>query len=109
LVIFSLFLEVYRAEYILFNEEPYFKGGINMKEDRDMFSIILWIVGCILIVPVLVQGIVFAISCVYGSIANLYNKIEFRNRMKKGIKDGTIVQVDGQFYEVTFTEPKDET
>lgn len=79
------------------------------KKDLDVVDIILLVIGCILIVPVLVQLVIFGVSCIYGSIANLYNRIEFRNRMKKGLKDGTIVQVDGQFYEVTFKEPTDET
>lgn len=77
--------------------------------DRSLVSIILWVIGCIMIVPVVVQCIIWTIVVISNMCSNLYSKVEFTRRMEKGIKDGTVVKIDGYYYAVEHEEIEDET
>lgn len=62
-------------------------------------------VAAVIIVASVVAPIVVATVIGAGSLVQLIGKkIEFSRQMKKGIKEGTIVKIDGKYYEVEKEE-----
>lgn len=60
-------------------------------------------IGLVLIPTVIgvgMKGIAYAAV----AIDNLQAKIRFNRKIKKGLKDGSIIEIDGQYYEVQVTE-----
>ena len=53
--------------------------------------------------PVVLRGIAAVAELTGTGIWNGVEKIKFNRKMKKGLKDGSIVEIDGKYYEVMVT------
>lgn len=74
-----------------------------MEKDTNTLEVVgLTIIG-LMVIPVVIQGAAVILDATINGISNGINTIKFNRRMKKGLKDGSIVKIDGQFYNV----PKD--
>jgi hypothetical protein len=67
-----------------------------MKNEKIIGNVIL-IVGAVLCVKYVVIPLA---TVTFAGIGALTIKREFNKRMKKGLKDGSIVKINGQYYEV---------
>ncbi len=66
-------------------------------KNEDIIANAIIIVGGVLCIKYVVIPL---ISVTSAGIESIGNQIQFKKRMKKGIKEGTIVKIDGKFYEV---------
>ena len=78
-----------------------------MNEDK-----IVRIAGAIFLGFVVVPAVVgTAINLGTKATVGIYNgiqKVKFNKKIKKGLEDGSIVEIDGKYYEVEVTEPVEE-
>jgi hypothetical protein len=54
----------------------------------------------IVVTPVIINGIAVIAN---GGI-NIINSIKHKNKIKKGLKDGSILEINGEYYEVHVDE-----
>ena len=66
-----------------------------MKE-KDVICLALNVIGGI----ILVNASITLIGYAYVGIGNAIIKSRFNKKIKKGLKDGRIIEIDGQYYEV---------
>ena len=52
------------------------------------------------VAPVVINGVITIVGATVGGIGNAVNSIQFKRKIKKGLKDGSIVEIDGKYYEV---------
>ena len=50
----------------------------------------------LVLVPAVLTGALAGITLVYNGV----NKIAYNRKIKKGLEDGSIVEIDGKYYEV---------
>lgn len=50
----------------------------------------------LVVAPIVINGVIAGINLGIAGI----NKISYDRKIKKGLKDGSIVEIDGQYYEV---------
>ena len=50
----------------------------------------------LVLVPAVLTGALAGITLVYNGV----NKISYDRKIKKGLEDGSIVEIDGKYYEV---------
>ena len=55
---------------------------------------------CIFIIPIIVGYIVKGLIWLSLVCANLIEKIKHKRKIKKGMKNGSIIKVNGDYYEV---------
>ena len=70
-----------------------------MKDEKIITLVAVTIIGVIL-VPIVIGTIGNLIGVIYTGVGNAIIKSRFNKEIKKGLKDGSIVEIDGQFYEV---------
>lgn len=58
----------------------------------------------LVVLPIVVDTTISAISLAATGISSINNKIKYNRKIKKGLKDGSIVEIDGEYYEVTVDE-----
>lgn len=69
-----------------------------MENDR-----IVKIAACVIVGSVVVPIVIGAAALTGTAIINGLNKARFKKRIKQGLKDGSIVEIDGQYYDVETT------
>lgn len=70
-----------------------------MKDDK-----LLKVAAGIVLVPIALGIVGSAIrGAILGSVS-LVERIQYKRKIKKGLKDGSIVEIDGQYYEVMTEE-----
>lgn len=70
-----------------------------MKNDN-----LLKVAAGIVLVPIALGIVGSAISGVILGGVSLVERIQYKRKIKKGLKDGSIVEIDGQYYEVMTEE-----
>lgn len=65
--------------------------------ENAVFGLIL-----IVVAPIIVDGAIRVISNGYCYTANKVNTIKYNKKIKQGLKDGSIVEIDGKYYEVVI-------
>ena len=70
-----------------------------MENDKLVRTAAIVIIG-VIAVPIMVNASITLGTAVYAGVYNTIAKIKFNNKIKKGLKDGSIVEIDGKFYEV---------
>jgi hypothetical protein len=81
-----------------------FEEEFMMENDKELKTL-LTIAGIVIVAPIIWNAAV-TIGCFgYAGIANTVNKVKFNKKMKKGLKDGSIMVIDGEYYEV---QPEEE-
>ena len=73
--------------------------------DKKTLRLVAIVVVGVLVSPIVWDAVVTTGSVVYCGIANGINKIRFNKKIKKGLKDGSIIEIDGEYFEV---QPKKE-
>jgi len=74
-----------------------------MSDDKIVKIAAVTIVAVIAI-PILVKTAVIVGSATYCGITNAINTAKYKKKIKKGLKDGSIVERDGQYFEVEVTD-----
>ena len=70
-----------------------------MKNDKIIKIAAITIIGVILVPRIINTGATL-IGETCTMISNIVNKSKFNKRIKNGLKDGSIVEIDGQYYEL---------
>lgn len=73
-----------------------------MKDEKIITIAAVTIIGVIL-VPIVVNAGMTLIGTTCVGVGNLINRTKFNKKIKQGLKDGSIVEIDGQYYEVQET------
>lgn len=75
-------------------------------KDQELANKIIIIGGVLILGPIIIRPCVNAMIGIYNVIAGAIVRAKYDKKIKKGIKDGSIVNIDGVFYEVV--EPIEE-
>lgn len=74
-----------------------------MKDNKVVELAALIFIG-VFVLPVVIGGAITIINVTYAGIANTVNKVKFNKKMKKGLEEGRLVKIDGNYYEVGDVE-----
>jgi hypothetical protein len=69
-----------------------------MKDDKVVDNVI-FAAAVVILAPIVIGGVITLGSCVYAGVANTINKVKYNKKIKKGLKDGSIIEIDGEYYE----------
>ena len=58
----------------------------------------------VVLVPIVIGAGINLINLTVVGTTNVVNKVRHSKKIKKGLKDGSIVEIDGQYYEVNVEE-----
>lgn len=58
----------------------------------------------LILVPAVIKGALVGFAYTAEAIDKLQAKVRFNRKIKKGLKDGSVVEIDGQYYEVQISE-----
>ncbi len=78
-----------------------------MKNEKIVTIAAITIIGVIL-VPIVINAGMTLIGMTCAGISNGINRVKFNKKIKEGLKDGSIVELDGQYYEVQKDEAVEE-
>ena len=56
------------------------------------------------VIFVVAPVVIGAAATIVGGVANGVSKVMYNHKIKKGLKDGSIVEIDGNYYEVSAEE-----
>lgn len=70
-----------------------------MENDKLVRTAAIVIIG-VVAVPIVVNASIALGVTVYAGVHNVIAKIKFNSKIKNGLKDGSIVEIDGKFYEI---------
>lgn len=69
-------------------------------DDNKIVKIAAYGFVALVVAPIIINGGIAAINLGIAGI----NKIAYNRKIKKGLEDGSIVEVDGQYYEVKIED-----
>jgi hypothetical protein len=72
-------------------------------KDQELANQIIITIGVLIIAPIIIGAVVNIGIGIYNGVAGTINRVAYNKKIKKGIKDGSIVEVDGVYYEVVDT------
>jgi hypothetical protein len=58
----------------------------------------------LVVAPVVIGGVINIVSTAAVGIGNCINTAKYNRKIKKGLKDGSIVEINGQYYEVVVED-----
>ena len=58
----------------------------------------------IILVPIVASIVISGVKGSIIAVGSLIEHIKYKRKIKKGLKDGSIVKIDGQYYEVHTEE-----
>lgn len=65
---------------------------------------ILKIAAGVVLIPMALGAIASTVDIAIKGVGNLISKVQFKRKIKKGLKDGSIVEIDGQYYEISIDD-----
>ena len=68
--------------------------------DEKLTRTVVTVAGLIIVVPIVVRGLVFVGAVGYAGVKGVVDQVKFNKKIKQGLKDGSIVEIDGKYYEV---------
>lgn len=74
-----------------------------MDENKNEFGIVKIAAG--IVIASVVAPVAFAViggTC--NTIANAVDRVKSKRKIKKGLKDGSITEIDGEYYEVMIED-----
>ena len=74
-----------------------------MKNDNQLITL----AAIIILVPVVVSAGIGIINLGINGV-NKIRQMKHYNKIKKGLKEGSVVEIDGQYYEIQITEEVEE-
>ena len=69
-------------------------------EDNKVVKVAAYVIIGTIVAPIVINAAVLVANGIYCGIGNGINKIKFNRKIKKGLEDGSIIELDGEFYEV---------
>lgn len=69
-------------------------------DNEKLVKTVVTAAGLIIVVPIVVRGLVFVGAVGYAGVKGIVDQVKFNKKMKQGLKDGSIVKIDGKYYEV---------
>lgn len=75
-----------------------------MKKEFNIVTLAAYVI----LVPAAVEGLWVAASFTYGITQSLIDEIKYHKKIKNGLKDGSIVEINGKYYEVEITDHKED-
>ena len=79
-----------------FMKETYFKGDFIMKDNKIIKVAAISFIGLVAVPAVI--GATIGLGCVVAD--RIINHLAYKMKIKKGLKEGSIIEIDGQYYEV---------
>lgn len=73
-------------------------------KDRDTKGLVIEIVIGLMVAPMIIRGTIELAGAIGGGIEKAVRNSKFQKEMKKGIKEGRIIKIDGKFYGIQKTE-----
>jgi len=70
-----------------------------MKDNSIVENAVLIALGFV-VIPIIIGSTITLVGYTAAGIANGINKFKFNRQMKKGLKDGSIVEINGEYYNV---------
>ena len=74
--------------------------------DRHIIKIAAIGFVALVVAPKVVNVGCYLVQRAATGIYNVVEKVTHDRRIKKGLKDGSIVEIDGEYYEVEISNPK---
>ena len=71
--------------------------------DEKLIKNVVTVAGLVIVVPIVVRGLVFIGAVGYAGAKGVVDQVKFNKKIKQGLKDGSIVEIDGKYYEVEMT------
>lgn len=71
-----------------------------MEKKNSVLETIGIIFMVIFIVPLIIRWFIYGVSVLIDFVSTWINTIKRKRKIKKGMKDGSIVKIDGEYYEV---------
>jgi hypothetical protein len=72
-------------------------------KDQELANQIIITIGVLILAPIIIGAVANIGIGIYNGVAGTINRVAYNKKIKKGIKDGSIVEVDGVYYEVVET------
>ena len=69
-------------------------------DDNKIVKVAVIGVAAVVLVPVVWNAAIGVVFGTVGLVGNGINKVLFNKKIKKGLKDGSIVEINGSYYEV---------
>ena len=69
-------------------------------DNEKLVKTVVTAAGLIIVVPIVVRGLVFVGAVGYAGAKGVIDQVKFNKKIKQGLKDGSIVKIDGKYYEV---------
>lgn len=66
--------------------------------DEKLTKTVVTVAGLIIVVPIVVRGLVLVGAVGYAAVEGVINQVKFNKKIKKGLKDGSIVEYEGHYY-----------
>lgn len=73
-----------------------------MEMNNNTVGNILMAAGILMLAPVLINGTIVIITGTANVGIKAVNSVRYKLYIKKGLKEGTIIEQDGDYYEVPF-------
>lgn len=61
----------------------------------------------LVVAPVVIGGSINVMGAAANKIINVNNKMKYNRKIKKGLKDGSIVEINGEYFEVEIKDTKE--
>jgi hypothetical protein len=72
-------------------------------KDQELANTIIITLGVLIIAPIIIGAVVNIGIGIYNGIAGTIVRAKYNKKIKQGIKDGSIVEIEGVYYEVVNT------
>ena len=69
-------------------------------KDQELANQIIITIGVLILAPIIIGAVANIGIGIYNGVAGTIVRVKYNKKIKKGIKDGSIVEVDGIYYEV---------
>jgi hypothetical protein len=69
-------------------------------EDNKIIKLAAIIIVGSVVIPIAIDSIWY----IGATVVNSVNKVKFNKKIKKGLKDGSIIEIDGKFYGVEVSK-----
>lgn len=66
--------------------------------DEKLTRTVVTVAGLIIVVPIVVRGLVFVGAVGYAGVKGVVDQVKFNKMIKKGLKDGSVVDYKGHYY-----------
>lgn len=73
-------------------------------ESKDIIKVAVYVFIGLTLAPVVVRGACIIVGMTVGGVSVGIKKVKFNKKMKRGIKEGRIIKIGEDYYEVEHTE-----